>query len=1295
MDKKRRTKNEMWRRIVGMMLAFAMVLSSLPIVGYETSVDAYAEEIVEDDSTSAEDGEVIEDDSTTSDDTEVVEQFTEEDCASGEVYYTLAGGVNDWNPKNKANQMTETIWDGVYLINIDVPAFNEEEEWLNKFKICKIDDVTVSGSGWNGCICLGTTVADDNQTYFRIENEEALTDVSVYFDSNTGAVVMKDSFYGDTIDYKFSWVGYEAEAGYTTVSEFATCGITWPADKIKVDKIPKIAEGHSKLYAKITGQDLADESLYTNGKVKYTIAGGCSPFAWGTTSSANEMKESYIPGIYEIKLQVPAYDEAAEWNNRFKILRLDDITYCNGWLGSLCLGTDVYDDNQTTFRIENEEAMEVTVYLDSLTGAVVMMDSNDKEVDYKFSWVGYDNEVQYTTVSGFATCGYTWPEDKLKVDEEPSIEEVYEDLLYKLSCKDLSDELLYKDGTVFYTVAGGCTPVAWDTTSVYNKMYETAMEGVYKIKLSVSAYDETAEWNNRFKILCLDYMTCMNGWMGNICLGTNTYADNQTMFRIENEKAMDVTVYFEPATGAVVMLDSNWKEVNYKFSWVGYDSEVQYTTVSEFATCGYTWPSYYVFVDEIPDIKGSYDNLLEKLLYDYDLETDTANQKVTYHFYNVKGWDNVGAWVKQSIDWSQDCMPLDKCVLKDTTDGSRPNEPIYPGAKMEAEGGGWYKITCSYSAPEKGSMMIFNNYVGDSRPGDTTSEADIQKLRDAGIVLNDVAIKEQTPNIMIKKNGITSNEYWITWDGNSNGAQIVLGRSDMIKDTAPSNYKPGFGCSLTVNGSKDEQAVLKDDFVILEPSVLNATGQCTYKYVMEDVLTGEIKVLKNYSTSPMYIYKVTTLGTKKFMVYVKDENGMIYESNAVTVVAGGLVGNLVVNRSLEGMKHVVGDYALLEVSATGGSGEYTYKYVMEDVATGKIEVLKNYSSITRHIAMLSSAGVKNLKAYVKDSSGTEVLTNVVTIEVEEVLSAALKVNGSTSKVTTKEGDTIKLNAEANGGSGGYLYKFEELNVETGEVTLLSDFSVEAEYSYVTKGEGTYHLMVTVEDSNGNIAEAIIMVSIYGTGWKQIGDKMYYINDKGVMVTKWKQIDGDWYYFDTNGVMQTSRWIAGRNYVKADGKMAVSEIVEGKYYVGADGLWEKTTGWKEVDGNWYYFTLGIMQKSKWIGNKYYVKADGTMATSEFVDNGNYYVNEDGVWVSTTRWLQIDGSWYYLKAGTVQKSKWVKVGTDYYYFDANGVMQTSRWVSGKYYVKEDGKMAVSEWVDGGKYYVGEDGVWVQGA
>lgn len=177
--------------------------------------------------------------------------------------------------------------------------------------------------------------------------------------------------------------------------------------------------------------------------------------------------------------------------------------------------------------------------------------------------------------------------------------------------------------------------------------------------------------------------------------------------------------------------------------------------------------------------------------------TAFADHTVTYHFYNAAGWETVGAWVKQGIDWKEDCMPTDTCVLKDTDDGSAPHEPIWPGAKMVSEGGGWYKITCTYTDASKGSSMKFNNYVGDATPGDTTSEADIQKLRDAGIKLTDVATKEETQQIMIKKNELTGNEYWIKWDGNLKGALIVLGKSDMIAAEAPAEYTAAMSAGST------------------------------------------------------------------------------------------------------------------------------------------------------------------------------------------------------------------------------------------------------------------------------------------------------------------------------------------------------------------------------------------------------------------------------------------------------------------------------------------------------------------
>jgi hypothetical protein len=550
--------------------------------------------------------------------------FEEADCANGEVYYTLAGGMTDWAPLAKANQLTETIWDGVYSINIDLSAYTEADEWKNRFKICKIDDVTVAAGGWTGSICLGTNVADDNQTTFRVESTtEAVDDATVYFDVNTGAVViLKD---GAAIDYKFSWVGYEAEAGYTDIENFATCGIEWPAEKLKVDETPDIAAGYAALLAKVTGQDLADESLYADGAVKYVVAGGCSPYAWGTTSSANEMAESAIfDGVYEFTMNVPAFDESTEWQNRFKICRLDDVTCGNGWLGSLCLGTQTYDDNQTTFRVENEEEMVVTVIFDSNTGAVYMKDADGAAVDYKFSWVGYDNEVQYTTVSEFATCGYTWPEDKVKTDAPADLADAQAALVAKVNGTDLSDESLYADGVVKYVIAGGCSPFAWGTTSSANEMKESDIKGVYTFKMNVPAFDEEAEWNNRFKVLRLDDITCANGWLGSLCLGTQTYDDNQTTFRLEIAEATEVTVYFQPETGAVVVFDADGNEVDYKFSWVGYDNEVQYTTVSGFATCGYTWPEDKVKTDAPADLADKYAALVKLIKEGPQDETTTA-----------------------------------------------------------------------------------------------------------------------------------------------------------------------------------------------------------------------------------------------------------------------------------------------------------------------------------------------------------------------------------------------------------------------------------------------------------------------------------------------------------------------------------------------------------------------------------------------------------------------------------------------------------------------------------------------
>ena len=58
-----------------------------------------------------------------------------------------------------------------------------------------------------------------------------------------------------------------------------------------------------------------------------------------------------------------------------------------------------------------------------------------------------------------------------------------------------------------------------------------------------------------------------------------------------------------------------------------------------------------------------------------------------------------------------------------------------------------------------------------------------------------------------------------------------------------------------------------------------------------------------------------------------------------------------------------------------------------------------------------------------------------------------------------------------------------------------------------------------------------------------------------MATGWKQVGDKWYYMNGSGEMQANKWISGIYYVKGNGEMTTSEWVEG-YYVDGNGVWVK-------------------------------------------------------------------------------------------------------------------------------------------
>ena len=117
-----------------------------------------------------------------------------------------------------------------------------------------------------------------------------------------------------------------------------------------------------------------------------------------------------------------------------------------------------------------------------------------------------------------------------------------------------------------------------------------------------------------------------------------------------------------------------------------------------------------------------------------------------------------------------------------------------------------------------------------------------------------------------------------------------------------------------------------------------------------------------------------------------------------------------------------------------------------------------------------------------------------------------------------------------------------------------------------------------------------------SGWAETKEGWKYF-ENAKAVTGWKQVDGKWYFLNAEGVMQ--KW-----WVKDNGTW---------YYLNGSG--EMQTGWLQDNGTWYYLEgSGAMKASQWFeveGKWYYVDATGALAVNTTVDG--YTVNANGEWV----------------------------------------------------------------------------------
>lgn len=262
--------------------------------------------------------------------------------------------------------------------------------------------------------------------------------------------------------------------------------------------------------------------------------------------------------------------------------------------------------------------------------------------------------------------------------------------------------------------------------------------------------------------------------------------------------------------------------------------------------------------------------------------------------------------------------------------------------------------------------------------------------------------------------------------------------------------------------------------------------------------------------------------------------------------------------------------------------------------------------------------------------------------------------------------------------------------------------------------------------------------------KWVDNHNYYVDSSGLWVpgkkqkSGWNKENGYWYFYENGEEIARNKWI-DHHYVLDDGKMAEDKWVDDfNYYVDSMGVWvpgKIKEYWVKLDATFFYYENGKPVKNAWRGD-YYLQEDGSMATSKWVDNGNYYVDSFGKWdrnhVKKQGWLYEDNQWYFYEKNEQKAfSKWI----DHYYVLTDGKMAKNQWVDhnnyfvdesgkwvpgkikeywvqldgiwyyyensrpvtnvwrGDYYLESDGKMAINKWVENYHYFVGENGKWIQ--